>query len=333
MLKTLFIVSGGKNIGSGHINRCELLSNELKEKNFLFIGIKKQKFDKIKNNLNYEIQRFNKKSIKKILDVCKKYNINRVILDHTNTNLLIQKALFNKYFLVIFDNQQKISFMSDVLINANPNVSSLDFKKRIKNKNIALLLGNKYSVIKLPPKRLNNRKFDSVFFCFGGGNDKNVLLNFLKFIKKKNLSASFDINLIIGPMNENYQKYKKYIKNNNIKNVNIFFNPRNIYEIMKRCFFAVISPGTLFYELSYFKKPTYLIYLNKKQKNLALSWSKGNLITGFQSFKSNDFNKIIENMHLFKNKKKKFIAKKLNYGDNSKKIILKINKIYRSLNE
>ena len=119
MLKTLFIVSGGKNIGSGHINRCELLSNELKEKNFLFIGIKKQKFDKIKNNLNYEIQRFNKKSIKKILDVCKKYNINRVILDHTNTNLLIQKALFNKYFLVIFDNQQKISFMSDVLINAN----------------------------------------------------------------------------------------------------------------------------------------------------------------------------------------------------------------------
>ena len=115
--------------------------------------------------------------------------------------------------------------------------------------------------------------------------------------------------------------------------LNIFFNPRNIYEIMKRCFFAVISPGTLFYELSYFKKPTYLIYLNKKQKNLALSWSKGNLITGFQSFKSNDFNKIIENMHLFKNKKKKFIAKKLNYGDNSKKIILKINKIYRSLNE
>ncbi len=333
MLNTLFVVSGGKNVGSGHINRCQLLSNELNEKKFLFIGIKNHKFDKIKNNLNYEIRSFNKKNIKKIMDVCKTYKINIVILDHTNVNLQIQKALFKKYFLVIFDNQQKINFTANVLINANPNVSSLDFKKRIQNKNINLLLGNKYSLIKLPSKRLKNRKFDSVFFCFGGGNDKSVLFNFLKFIKKNNISFSFNVNLIIGPMNENYQKYKKYIRNNNIKNVNIFFNPKNIYEIMMRCFFAVISPGTLFYELSYFKKPTYLIYLNKKQKNLTLSWSKRNLTTGFQSFKSYDFKKIIKYMHLFKNKKKKFIAKKLIYSDNSKRIILKINKIYKSLNE
>ena len=94
MLKTLFIVSGGKNIGSGHVNRCKLLSNQLKQKDFLFIGIKNHKFYKIKNNLNYEIQRFNDKNIKKILVICKKYKIKRIILDHTNINLQIQKALF-----------------------------------------------------------------------------------------------------------------------------------------------------------------------------------------------------------------------------------------------
>ena len=333
MLKTLFIVSGGKNIGSGHVNRCKLLSNQLKQKDFLFIGIKNHKFYKIKNNLNYEIQRFNDKNIKKILVICKKYKIKRIILDHTNINLQIQKALFKKYFLVIFDNQQKTKLIANVLINANPIVSKLDLKKRIINKNLKLLLGEKYSLIKFPSLKLKNKKSNSIFFCFGGGNDKNIIFKFLKFIKKNNLITSFKINLIIGPMNENYQKYKKYIQNNNIKNINIFFNPKNIYEIMKRCFFAVISPGTLFYELSYFKKPSYLIYLNNKQKNLALSWKKGNLITGFQSFKSNDFNKVIENMYLFKNKQNKFIEKKLNFNDNSRKIILKINKIYRSLNE
>ena len=66
MLKTLFVVSANKNTGSGHIKRCILLSSQLKKKDFFFIGVKKQKYYKIDNNLNLEIKKFDKKSINKI---------------------------------------------------------------------------------------------------------------------------------------------------------------------------------------------------------------------------------------------------------------------------
>ena len=67
---------------------------------------------------------------------------------------------------------------------------------------------------------------------------------------------------------------------------------------------------------------------NKTQKNLASSWNKNNLIRGFQNFQSNDFKKIIENMYFFKYRVNKFEVKKLKYGNNSKKIILNLDKLY-----
>ena len=65
---------------------------------------------------------------------------------------------------------------------------------------------------------------------------------------------------------------------------------------MQKCFLAVVSPGTLFYELSYYKKPTYIIYLNQKQKNLAMTWCKSGLIVDCQSHNKINFKKIKENI-------------------------------------
>ena len=333
MLRTLFIVSGSKNIGTGHIKRCKLLSGELKRKNFYFIGIKDNKYFKIPNNINYEIKKFDKKNILTIIKFCEKLKIQSVIIDHTNINFAIQKSLYKKYFLTVFDNQQKINFIPDVLINASPKISIKDYKNRIKNKDTQLLLGHNYSLIKLPKKKIEKNKSNNIFFCFGGGDDKQALFKFLKYVKITNININFKFNLIIGPLNENYQKYKGYIKKNNLKNINLIFNPKNIYEIMQKCFFAVVSPGTLFYELSYYKKPIYLIYLNQKQKNLAKSWYKNGLIVDYQSYSKVEFAKIIENMYLINVSYNKSNLKKIKYGNNSKKIIKKLNKIYKKFYE
>ena len=175
MLKTLFVVSANKNTGSGHIKRCILLSSQLKKKDFFFIGVKKQKYYKIDNNLNLEIKKFDKKSINKIKEICKKFRINRIIIDHTNINFKVQKALYDKYFLTVFDNQQKINFIADVIINANPNAKIKDYSNRIKNKNTRLFLGNNFSLIELPLKKMKNSKPDSIFFCFGGVDDRKYI--------------------------------------------------------------------------------------------------------------------------------------------------------------
>jgi spore coat polysaccharide biosynthesis predicted glycosyltransferase SpsG len=329
MLRTLFIVSGGKNVGTGHIKRCILLSDELKKKNFYFIGTKDNKYFKIPNNINYEIKKFNKKNILTIIKFCEKLKIQSVIIDHTNLNFEIQKSLYKKYFLTVFDNQQKINFIADVLINASPKLSIKNYKNRIKNKNIQLLLGYNYSLISLPPKKTKKNKPNSIFLCFGGGDDKQVLFKFLRYVKKTKINIGIKFNLIIGPLNENYQKYKEYIKKSNLKNINLIFNPKNIYEIMQKCFLAVVSPGTLFYELSYYKKPTYIIYLNQKQKNLAMSWYKNGLIVNYQSHSKINFEKIKENIYLFNGLSNKYDLKVIKYANNSKKIIKKLIRIYK----
>ena len=329
MLRTLFVVSGGENVGTGHLKRCKLLSDELKRKNFYFIGVKDNKYFKIPNNINFEIKKFDKKNILTVIKFCEKLRIQSVIIDHTNLNFEIQKSLYKKYFLTVFDNQQKINFITDVLINASPKLSIQNYKNRIKNKNTQLLLGHNYSLINLPKKKIEKKIPNSIFFCFGGGDDKQVLFKFLKYVKKTNININVSFNLIIGPLNKNYQKYKEYIKKNNLKNIYLIFNPKNIYEIMQKSFLAVISPGTLFYELSYYKKPAYIIYLNQKQKNLAMSWYKNGLIVDYQSHSEINFKKIIKNIYLFNDLSNKFDLKVIKYTNNSKKIIKKLIEIHR----
>lgn len=325
-MKTLFVVSANNNVGSGHIKRCLLLSNELKQETF-FIGFKKQSFFKVKNNLNHEIKKFDKKNILILLNYCKKLHIKRVIIDHTNVNFEIQKKLFGKYFLVIFDNQKKINFNSNVIINANPFAQKKDYNKRIRNKNFNLFLGSDYSLINVP-KKTKKKKLNHIFFCFGGGDDKGVILQFLTYIKKNNIDNEQKYNLVIGPFNESYQKYSNYIKKNNLKNINLTYKPKNIYEIMQQSFFAIISPGTLFYELSFYNVSMYLIYLNDKQKKLANFWQNSILVHGFTTYKKVNFEKIMKIANHLQKNEIKYRSKNSNYANNSKKIIHKLENLH-----
>lgn len=324
-MKTLFVISANNNVGSGHIKRCLLLSNELKQKSF-FIGFKKQNFFKVKNDLNYEIKKFDKKNISILLNYCKNLDIKRVIIDHTNVNFEVQKKLFGKYFLIIFDNQKKINFNSNVIINANPFAQNNDYQMRIKNKNFNLFLGSDYSLINVP-KKTKKKKLNHIFLCFGGGDDKGVISKFLVYIKKNNLDTTQKYNVVIGPFNESYQKYSNYIEKNNLRNINLIYNPKNIYEIMQQSFFAIISPGTLFYELSFYSISMFLIFLNDKQKNLANTWQNSMLVHGSTNYKKINFKKIMKKINFLQKNKTKHSSKNFNYANNSKKIIYKLEKL------
>ena len=325
-MKTLFVVSGNNDIGSGHIKRCILLSNKLKKDNFFFIGIKKQKYFNVPNNLEYEIKKFNRKDILILLNYCKKLGITRIIIDHTNINFEIQKKLFKKYFLVVFDSQKKINFMTNVIINANPIIQEQNYINRIKNKKFSLLLGGDYSLIDVP-KRVKRKKINNIFFCFGGGDDRGILFDLLKYLKKNNLNSTYRYNLVVGPFNKNFVKYQGYIKKNNLKNIKLMFNPQNIYEIMQQCSYAVISPGTLFYELSFYSIPMFLVYLNDKQKKLANSWKENKLVFGCNFYQKVKFEKIMKNINLIKKNNKMCSFRKYKYKNNSKKIIKTLNKL------
>ena len=43
------------------------------------------------------------------------------------------------------------------------------------------------------------------------------ILKFLKYAKKNNFDNFFKINLVVGPLNENFKRYRAYINNNNLK--------------------------------------------------------------------------------------------------------------------
>ena len=331
MLKTLFIISGNKKIGYGHIKRCELLAKVLKKDSYYFIGIRKNKNFTLVNNLDCEITNFTKSNTIKILEICRKYKINLVIIDHKNINFQIQKKLSKKYFLLVFDNHKKINFYADVILNANPTITSKNYYRRIKNKNTKLMLGKGYSLIYNPKKNKVKEDKDKIFICFGGGDDKSIIKKFLEFIKETDINSKLRFSFVLGPLNENYKKYQKIINEYKLKNVFLTFNPKNIHTIMQKCSFAITSPGLLFYELINLKKPTFLVYLNNEQKKLASAWVKNKLSVGCLSYNKLNFFYIMKKIILNKNKKKDLQTSfgKVKFLNNSKKIMRQIIQLYK----
>jgi len=283
----LFVVSGSKKVGFGHLKRCLVLSKTLKKfKKILVIDSEYYLDVNIKSYFNEVILKksLNNYFIKKIIT---KSMVNFIIFDSFVHKIHINKFLFQKNIKSIqFINNDfnKKKIFGDCLINPSPDPKILNTSKF--GKKIIQLNGPKYSIFDCPTsfkKKINyvfNKK-KKILVCFGGnfemGNLKKLFFLF------KNLKY-IDFNIFIINKNNNERFVIKKLSKN-FKNIKIFFNHKNILKKSKEYDFSIISGGTILMEMIFMEIPSIVFSFSKNQSIFAKSWYNKNCCYFQKDFK------------------------------------------------
>ena len=273
----IFKVTSSKQIGSGHIYRCLKIAKRIKIKkiyfftnnfkgNFNFL-IKSYKIFILKNNENKFNNNIDANETITYLKSIKEKKI--FILDNYFHNLNYQKKI-SKYVnkLIIIDDYLKKNFC-DMYINENFYSKKISTNLFLK-KNCKKFIGPNYSFIVSKRLKKIRKKKINLFLFFGGYDLNNLSFKILKYLKE---DRKLYFRLVLNDL-----KLKKKIKQLNIKNLKIYKQDVNFYNILRYCNFAVISGGSTVWDILYNGIPVITIPTAKNQIRNLKELSKKNKI-------------------------------------------------------
>jgi len=328
----IFITNVSSSKGLGHISRSIALASHLnKKKNIIFLNNNKN-LKYIKKYFKYlEIKKNNKKIIKKIKFIIKKNKKKKCII-------FIDDYKISKNFV------RKINSLNSIVVEYIPlkktkHLSSdisicLSKSKNLKKDNKVLLSGKKYfsmekSALKLIKKNLKKNK---IFIFLGGGSDKGTIKKIINNIYNLKINISIDIfSTSLNPLNKSNLSYLKKINKISKNKITYNINAINFLKNLRSSKLAILAPGLTFFESLYFKTPSLLISLNKKQHHHINSYNKfkKNYLGNYKKINFTRLNsKILQNIKKKKKPNKNFLID----GMGHQRILNNIKKIYEKKN-
>ncbi len=278
-MKILVLAAGGtaknKELGLGHIFRTlNLVENLSSEKIFFLIedhgGVRKILKDRnYKNTFFLKKNETDKYKKLKIIEYVKKLEIDVIVIDWSKLNNSIVNSLKKYAKTVIITDLKNKDFNVDLVING-----FIGFRNSVtKNKfGVKCLLGPKYQI-------LNNkfRKFKrssnqvTVLTTFGGFDEKNISLKFLKILFKS--GKIIKTRVILGQSTPNNKKLNNIAKK--MTNfVEIKKSTNDMYEEITSTKFGICSGGLTTYEFAAMKIPFIILCQHKHQLLTANEWEK-----------------------------------------------------------
>jgi len=279
MKNIFFITHFSSKFGFGHIKRCLSIAGHFPKVKKIIINLENQKLNTIFNQKvypkNYLKKLNNEKSVNIIDLLPKEY--------YKNKSLFLNLKKKNSF---IIDNgfKQKTIFYNSIYpyINNGETVSKYVGEKYF-------ILDKKIIEISLKKKNKKNR----VLICMGGSDPDCFTEKVLRIFVK--IKHDLKVDVIIGPYFDKIRtnNIKKIVKNK--KNYTFHLNPRNIYEIISRSKFGVVSYGNIKYESIFLNTPVILLS-NRKHQKICVNFSKKfNTINNKFTFNRNKIYRLLEN--------------------------------------
>ena len=286
----IFKVASSKLIGSGHIFRCLKIAERVKIKKIYFFT------NDFKGNFNFQIKRFkifilnnnennfnNNLDINETISYLKSIEEEKIfVLDNYFHNLNFQKKI-SKYVdkLIIIDDYLKKNFC-DLYINENFYSKKINTNLFLK-KNCKKYIGPDYSFIVGKKRKKIKQKKINLFLFFGGFDTNELSFKILKYLKE---DKKIYFRLILNDL-----KLKKKIKQLNIKNLKIYKQDINFYNILRYCNFAIISGGSTVWDILYNNIPLIAIPTAKNQiRNLRELNNKNKIFLLYKIKNKKNFN-------------------------------------------
>lgn len=251
--KILFVVSGFKEIGLGHVYNTLLIANDILNHNVAFFVDNKSQmaFDIIKSN-NYQVHIQKNENI---IDDIKQYAPDVIINDRLDTDAIYVLALKSLGIKVInIEDVGTGAKEADLVINA------IYPEKEILPKHY---FGHNYFVLRdefiLTEKKIISNKVKTVLLTFGGVDPNNFTLKVLKSIYRYCMKNSISVSIVGGYGYANYKELAGYC------NIDIYQNATNISEHMKEADIIFTSAGRTIYEVASLNVPAIVLAQNKRE--------------------------------------------------------------------
>ncbi len=266
------LVNASKRVGGGHIRRCLDLADEITKNYPNQIKIEFITWDlDVQFELlieRYKIQRIEENQLLSFLDIVFSTEKHVFLVDVNSEHVqtvdfqvfLRNHGVKSIYFLANYD----WSYNCDILINT----SLLANEKTIKSaSNTLCLLGPDYFIFRKSFRHLNNIKQqvkNKVFISFGNADPHDYTLIFIHYFLE--VKTDLEIVIIVGSANSNLNEIRE-LGNKLPKNVDLVFDEDDLLPFMENSKFAMVSVGSVFYELGLLGIPT-ILFPSSEMENL-----------------------------------------------------------------
>jgi UDP-2,4-diacetamido-2,4,6-trideoxy-beta-L-altropyranose hydrolase len=291
-MKIIVRADAGIEIGSGHVMRCLMFANRLRQRgaDISFVC------NDMNGNLNrlierngYVVRSLFSNDVKCMIGILQNENttVDWLLVDHYSLDACWEKQL-RPYVgkIMVFDDLANRPHDSDVLLDAN-------YTKNIKNRYDGLLpvscerfLGPKYALLREEFYAEKNKllKRDGVvrriFVSFGGADLTNETAKVLKAIKAWN-RPEIVIDVVIGALNPHKKEVERFAKE--LPKHSLYYQVDNMAQLMSEADLSIGGGGTTTWERCFLGLPSIVLVLaqNQEESTAAVAeagaiWSLGN---------------------------------------------------------
>lgn len=275
--KIVFLSDANEKFGFGHLNRTNLLAKLFYENKYdcFIFGIKKKYikknyFKKVLESSPIKTKSFNLNLIEQVLKTKNFF----LIIDTFRVNLATQKKLLKANINWLqFDNfQDNKKLYADIVVNANPLIKKIDYKRRsYSKKKQVFLTGKKYILIRDEFKKRYKINSKFILICSGGGRkDNNYIETILKTILK-----IYKFEKIVIILDKNDPRRKKIFKiNTGTNKVKVVSKTNNISRYFAQSKIVYLSGGTILIESLFYDLKRFVCSIAANQVQNCLSWEK-----------------------------------------------------------
>lgn len=255
--KVAIYVNGNNLRGTGHIYRALELADEFLTKPDIYYDINQTDralFGKTTHNL------IPVNGIVELFEIIKKNQYTIVINDILATSLDymigLRSIMPEDGKIINFEDEGEGAGQADLVFNAL--YSGLSDGKIYSGEKyyIAPRLFMFYNPIEL------KKKVDKIFISFGGADPQNYTDRLLNLISKDKY-REYNFTVVIGRAKTNVEALLEY---NKYPNINVFFDVKNMPELMRECDVSMTSRGRTAYELAMLGIPAIVLSQNKREE-------------------------------------------------------------------
>ena len=252
--KILFVVSGNKSIGLGHVYNCLLLANDILDHEVVFLvdNDSSLALEKIKEK-NYPV--YMQKS-EDLIDDIRQISPDVIINDRLDTDTEYMKKLKELSSKIInFEDLGSGSSMADLVVNA-----MYPEKEIFPNH----YYGHKYFVLRdefiLTPAKKVAKEVRNVLLSFGGVDPNNYTHKVVESIYQYCLSSNIHITIICGFGYQKIDTLKPYDE------ITIIENTMSIADIISKSDIVFTSAGRTTFETASLHVPAIVLAQNKREE-------------------------------------------------------------------
>lgn len=252
-MKILFRVDSSSRIGLGHLMRCLLLAQRLKEENLdidiYFIS------QNLKGNINkyileygFELYIIKSDYTSELINITKELNATLLVLDSYEIDLYMEKEIVNSTNCktLVFDDNY-LPHCTSMVLNHGIQVKK-SFYKTLVPKSTKVFCGSKYTLLRdeFFNKFENDFSSKNIAIILGGNDVYNLSLEVARLLKE--IDDSYLITIITTSVNPNIQELKSE------KFFNLYIDINNIAEILSSQSLVICASGGTLFEVMALKK-------------------------------------------------------------------------------